>query len=50
MERGQYGEANWQMGNKKLMIRSSTAEFLIFEKQNHSDGIEIRYEDGTLFG
>lgn len=38
------------MGNKKLMIRSSTAEFLIFEKQNHSDGIEVRYEDGTLFG
>ena len=31
------------------MIRSSTAEFLIFEKQNHANGIEVRYEDGTLW-
>lgn len=37
------------MSNKKLIIRSSTAEFLIFEKQNHGDGIEVRYEDGTLW-
>jgi len=37
------------MDSKKLMIRSSTAEFLIFEKQNHSDGVEVRYEDGTLW-
>lgn len=37
------------MDEKKLMIRSSTAEFLIFEKQNHANGIEVRYEDGTLW-
>lgn len=39
----------FHMDNKKLMIRSSIAEFLIFEKQNHSDGVEIRYEDETLW-
>ena len=37
------------MDEKKLMIRRSTAEFLIFEKQNHANGIEVRYEDGTLW-
>lgn len=37
------------MDNKKLMIRSSAAEFLIFEEQNQSDGVEVRYEDGTLW-
>lgn len=37
------------MSDKKLMIRNSTAEFLIFEKQNHSDGVEVRYENGTLW-
>lgn len=37
------------MSDKKLMIRNSTAEFLIFETQNHSDGVEVRYEDGTLW-
>lgn len=34
---------------KKLIIRSSTAEFLIFEQQIQGDGIEIRYEDETLW-
>lgn len=34
---------------KKLMIRSSTAEFLIFEKQSRADSIEVRYEDETLW-
>ena len=34
---------------KDLKIRSSTAEFLIFEKQAHADSIEVRYEDGTLW-
>lgn len=37
------------MDHKNLSIRSSTAEFLIFEKQAHADSIEIRYEDGTLW-
>ncbi len=37
------------MDSKKLMIRSSAAEFLIFEEQNQSDGVEVRYEDGTLW-
>lgn len=34
---------------KDLMIRNSTAEFLIFEKQAHADSIEVRYEDETLW-
>lgn len=34
---------------KKLTIRSSAAEFLIFEKQAHADSIEVRYEDETLW-
>lgn len=34
---------------RKLQIRNSTAEFLIFEKQSHADSIEVRYEDGTLW-
>lgn len=33
----------------KLTIRSSTVEFLIFQKQTHTDGIEVRYQDGTLW-
>lgn len=37
------------MGEKDLMIRNSTAEFLIFQKQSHEDGIEVRYKDGTLW-
>lgn len=37
------------MSEKKLTIRSGTAEFLIFETQAHADGVEVRYEDGTLW-
>ena len=37
------------MSKTELTIRSSAAEFLIFEKQAHADSIEIRYEDGTLW-
>lgn len=37
------------MSDRKLIIRNSTAEFLIFENQNHGDGIEVRYQDGTLW-
>lgn len=35
--------------NKDLIIRNSTAEFLIFEKQVHADSIEVRYQDETLW-
>lgn len=34
---------------KKLTIRNSTAEFLIFESQSKADSIEVRYEDETLW-
>lgn len=33
----------------KLIARNSTAEFLIFEKQTHANGIEVVYKDGTLW-
>jgi len=35
--------------NKKLMIRNSTAEFLIFTQQAGEDGIEVHYEDETIW-
>ena len=34
---------------KDLMIRSSSAEFLIFERQSHDKGIQVRFEDGDLW-
>lgn len=34
---------------KKLTVRNSTAEFLIFETQSKADSIEVRYEDETLW-
>lgn len=34
---------------KVLIIRSSSAEFLIFERQTHDKGIEVRFEDGDLW-
>ena len=37
------------MTKKKLSIRSSAAEFLIFEKQSHADSVEVYYESGTLW-
>ena len=37
------------MSNKNLIIRSSTAEFLIFEQQKEEKGIEVRFEDGDLW-
>ncbi len=37
------------MTKKKLSIRSSAAEFLIFEKQRHADSVEVYYESGTLW-
>lgn len=34
---------------KDLIIRSSSAEFLIFETQKKENGIEVRFEDGDLW-
>lgn len=34
---------------KDLIIRSSSAEFLIFDRQIHKSGIEVRYENGDLW-
>ena len=35
--------------DKKLQIRNSTAEFLIFTTQSGADGIEVRYEAETIW-
>ena len=35
--------------NKKLQIRNSTAEFLVFTKQSKTSSIEVRYEDETIW-
>lgn len=35
--------------NKKLQIRNSTAEFLIFTKQENKNTIEVRIEDETVW-
>ena len=32
-----------------LIIRSSSAEFLIFERQTHDKGIQVRFENGDLW-
>jgi hypothetical protein len=34
---------------KKLQIRNSTAEFLVFTKQAGESGIEVRLEEGTVW-
>ena len=34
---------------KDLIIRSSSAEFLIFEKQTHNKGVQVRFEEGDLW-
>ena len=35
--------------NKKLQIRNSTAEFVIFTNQSKTSTIEVRYENGTIW-
>lgn len=35
--------------NKKIQIRNSTAEFLIFQLENKEEGIEVLYQDETLW-
>jgi hypothetical protein len=37
------------MDNKKLKIRNSTAEFLIFTSQAGKDGVEVRYQNETIW-
>jgi len=37
------------MEHKKLQIRNSTAEFLIFTKQKNKNTIEVRIEDETVW-
>ena len=32
-----------------LIVRSSSAEFLIFERQTHNKGIQVRFENGDLW-
>lgn len=34
---------------KILIIRNSSAEFLIFERQTHDKEIQVRFEDGDLW-
>ena len=34
---------------KKMQIRNSTAEFLVFTKQTGDKSIEVRYEDETIW-
>jgi len=35
--------------NNKLQIRNSTAEFLIFTNQNQAEGIEVRFQNETIW-
>jgi len=37
------------MTNKKLQIRNSTAEFLIFTSQAGENGIEVRFQNETIW-
>ena len=34
---------------EKISLRNSTADFLIFSKENGGDGIEVRIEDETIW-
>lgn len=37
------------MERKNMMIRNSTAEFLIFQAQSRADGVEVMYADETIW-
>ena len=37
------------MERKNLMIRNSTAEFLIFQAQSQANGVEVMYADETIW-
>ena len=38
-----------KLPDNKLIIHNSTAEFLIFTQQAGEGGIEVRYEDGSIW-
>ncbi len=40
---------NKKLSENKLTIRNSTAEFLIFTQQAGESGIEVHYEDGSIW-
>lgn len=40
---------NKNLKDKKLHIRNSTAEFLVFTNQNKTSAIEVRYEDESIW-
>lgn len=40
---------NKKLPENKLTIRNSTAEFLIFTQQASENGIEVRYEEGSIW-
>ena len=35
--------------NNKLQIRNSTVDFLVFTKDAHEDGIEVRVQDNDVW-
>ena len=37
------------MKDSKKCIRNSTADFLVFTKDAHADGIEVRVQDGDVW-
>ena len=37
------------MKKNKIVIRSSAAEFLIFERQKKESSVEVRFENGDLW-
>jgi hypothetical protein len=37
------------MDNKKLIIRNSTADFLIFQAQTHANSVEVMYAEDTIW-
>ena len=48
MEKNKQGKIRMQHNNK-LKIRNSTADFLVFTKDAHADGIEVRVQDGDVW-
>lgn len=37
------------MGSKKIQIRNSTVDFMVFTKDAGSDSIEVRVQDGDVW-
>lgn len=49
MSKDQLSTGRDRQNGKAHLVRNSTAEFLIFSVQNGEDGIEVRYEDQTIW-